>query len=482
MMDDEKTALLFAWPTAGQRKCLVESMDGFARNLADHGRESPFLVSLDCRFEELNSGIASGIRRIAGEYSNTVSVCDYASRELFLGRLKKDFDPEICRYALMYSGELRGPGSNRNAAMLASAGNFVVFTDDDVFCLPGVRGDRIIGTGEPVFSDEPFPVGFYFYASRECLLADIRETSLDVALSHLAFLGRKSEDHSGSVLVTCPGNYGDSGFGRARTALSLKGAERMQLMSESYEKTKLSREVIRIAEQNTISHSMHLMGMQSGYDARVPLPPYFPVGGNEDGFFAMLMRTCFPDSLTVYQDFGYLHDSGETRLFSRDSLISFRPYLAEILMALSISCFPPLSESDPRERMRMLGANFIEVSSLRTVDFIQAIHETWSRGAVAYTEILENLLVQYDKQPNDWTVDVTDHLENIYTMLREPLLLFGDTGCGLTVEQVKNHVSQYGLLLSLWPDLHQAAVSHNREGTGIALPLNSVTYAGFGPS
>jgi hypothetical protein len=472
-MDPEykDSSLFFAWPTAGQRMTLPESLRGFAENLALYGRNNPLLIAVDSSFGELAPALSECIRHIASAYPNPVYYSDKVARTCFAVSLGPEFDPELSAYAFNYTGERRGPGTNRNAILLAAAGGFVVSTDDDVLCLPRIRPSRPGQKKEPVFSSAPFPLDYLYYPDRESLLSDLRETAVDVAGAHLRFLGSKTEGQPGTVLVTNPGNYGDSGFGRARTVLSLKGFPREHLMTMGYERTKLSREVIRIAETDTVSPSMHFMGMQSGYDSTVALPPFFPLNANEDGFFAMILRICHPESLTAYPDFGFLHDSRENRPFKADSLTGFKPYLSELFMALSVACLPPSHVTDPRERMRLLGNHFTETAALKTGDCVEMLFESWSTGAFAYAEILEDLSETCGHLPESWAQDVEAQLENVYEMLREPTLLFGETGCGLTIEEVKYHLDHYGRLLSVWPDIHDKAVILNAEGRGIVVRL-----------
>ncbi len=466
--------VVFAWPTAGRRAGLVESVEGFARNLAEHGRVAPVLVATDFPYEGLDPAVAAETAASARAHGLPFLVSDAKARERFLNRLEGDFDPETAGYAFLAHPDGKGSGRNYNAIMLAAAGGIAVSTDDDVLCRPAVRrGGR--GASTTAFTKAAFPLDYLYRKDREEILADIEPVDVDVAAEHLRFLGAGAAEltdgqlpnGAGIVTVTSPGTYGDSGFGRARTVLSLKGRARDEMTARGYSELKYSREVLRIAETNLVGPSMSFMAMQSGWDCRGLLPPFLPVGRNPDGFFAFVHRLLDPSSLTAFLGFGFLHDSREQRSFEPESLTDFKPYLSELLMALALRCRPSSGTEGVKERFRELSENLGEAASLGTSGFAHFLHDAWSEGAGAYATSLEEAL-DGDCLPEEWGKDTQAHLEAVYEMLREPSYLFGKRGCGLSVEQVRNHAAGYGRLLGIWPDLLEAAALLNAEGRGIA--------------
>ena len=126
-------------------------------------------------------------------------------------------------------------------------------------------------------------------------------------------------------------------------------------------------------------------------------------------------------------------------------------------MALAIKSRPPKDMVSPEARFAVLGGALQEIADMPAGDFVCFLHNAWSKGTVAYAGILEDLLVRHERTPKAWAKDVDIHLENIDEMLREPSYLFGERGCGLSVDQVRNHVAKYGRLLAAWPDIHAAA-------------------------
>jgi len=470
---DPAVPLLLAWPTAGKRASLAESVEGFARNLAEHGRVAPILLATDSPFESLDPAVTAKTAGSARTHGLPFLVSDAKVRERFLNRLERDFDPETVGYAFLPHRDGKGSGRNYNAIMLAAAGGIAVSTDDDVLCRPALRrGCR--GPRAAAYTKAVFPLDYLFRKDREEVLADVEPLGLDVAAEHLRFLGvgaaeftdERLPDGAGTVTLTSPGTYGDSGFGRARTVLSLKGRARDEMKARGYSSLKYSREVLRIAETNLVGPSMNFMAMQSGWDCRRPLPPFLPAGRNPDGFFAFIHRLLDPASLTAFLGFGYLHDSGEPRSFDPASLTAFKPYLSELLMALALRCRPSFGTEGVKERFRELAENLEAAASARTNEFAHFLHDAWSEGAEAYAASLEKALDE--DLPSEWAEDTKTHLEAVYETLREPSYLFGERGCGLSAEQVRGHAASYGRLLGIWPDLLEAAARLDRDGRGIS--------------
>lgn len=75
---------------------------------------------------------------------------------------------------------------------------------------------------------------------------------------------------------------------------------------------------------------------------------------------------------------------------------------------------------------------------------------------MAHVEGLESLLDRYGGEPAAWADDVGEHLDAVNAALSEPTSLFGESGCGLSIEQVRRHFERYGRLLAVWPALHAA--------------------------
>jgi len=479
--------LVCSWPTSGTRACLVESIAGLARNAAEHGQAASFLVASDGEGEGLAPGITEGLADIERRFGFPVEVCNRASRAELFGRLGADFDRELLEYALLPSPDGMGWGCNVNFSLLKAAGKLLVSTDDDIFCLPGrlaSRRDALAGAmhtgatptgatpaeaaGEAVFSREYYPGELFYCRDRGALLAEVEPTEVDVLGAYRRFLGAEASGlldsgsdarQGGRVLVASPGSYGDSAMGSSNTILSLEGAARERLISGGYEGLRYSRELIRIPPRDAVSKSTQLMMTETGFDDRASLPPFLPYGRNPDGLAAVLIRLLYPESLTAYLDFGLLHSSEETRSAGRFELCGYRPHLSALVMAVAVANRPDRSVADPADRFLALGKAIAEAGALKPGRFVDLVHGALSPSLQAYAESLEGLLDRHGRSPGAWAADVEEHLGAVNAALSEPTSLFGEEGCGLSIEQVSRHFDRYGRLLAVWPALHAACAA-----------------------
>jgi len=461
----ESVSLLLAWPTSGRRACLVDSVAGFAANAAEHGRAAPdVLVATDGAGEGLGAGIAEGLAALERRYGFSSILSDQRTRRVEIAALSTDFDPAVLEYALLPCPDGPGWGVNVNAAMLHGAGGLLVSCDDDVFCRPARPAAASASDGSRFSVSAEYQIGaLAYHDSRESVLSSMRPVDVDIIGRYLAVLGRSAcelagrgawRDNDAAALVASPGMYGDSAMGGSRTALSLDGEARERLAAGPYERLRLSRELVRVAPRPTLSPGTQLIMTQTGFDDRVPLPPFLPYGRNPDGLCAVIMRLVYPASLTAYLDFGLLHAPPESRVSTRADLVSYRVNLAELVMALAIANRPAASVVDPAERFRLIGAALVDAAALGNAALVDALYGSWAPQLGRYVERLEAMLDAYGRDPFAWAADVDEHIDAVNVLLREPGALFGATGCGLSIDGVRRHLRLYGTLLACWPELH----------------------------
>lgn len=464
------------WVGAGVRACLVESVESFVHNAVDHGHTPPVVAALDIDEHEIDERERALLQQISKRYGVSIAHSTTSVRQQAMGRLEGDFDPDSMEFAILADTSLSdfpGPGANQNAMLLAHAGQRFISTDDDVYAAPGVVGHR--STGDPrafSYSDTMFPYRIRYFSTRNRLLEELEPLELDIVGQHTGILGakhtrgeEKPDSTLGSVRITTAGAYGDSGMGSARSILRMEDETRAVHFStdEEYGALRLSRELARIPERNIVGPSTHLMGAHFGLDNTRLLPPFLPVGRNADGLFGVMTRIVDLSSLTAFLDFGVYHDPPEPRSFLYKSLIELRPTLADLIMALAVFHRPPTELRDPRERLRQLGATLLEIATLPTGDYLQLLHDDWSKSIYTYAETLEDLLSRYDHSPALWAEDVDAHLEIIYERLREPTSLFTARSGQGSVEQARTLTGRYGRLLVIWPDLWEYFAERNRR-------------------
>jgi hypothetical protein len=397
-----------------------------------------------------------------------ICISDVETRVRFLDSLPPEFDREAIRFAVLQDRLRQGAGTNRNAILLAGSGSHIVSTDDDVSFAPVVRSAQGEGVAD-IASARPCEPRYF--SNRIDLLGSVEVTGLDVESSYRSFFESASD---GFCPVICAGSYGDSGFGEARGFLILEGPSRHSVIESGYERYRLSREVVRIPDHDVMGNGMTFMGMQCAFDAKVLLPPFFPVGRKEDSLFALTLRVLYPESKTLYPAFGFCHDPQTPRNFEHSDLVSFVPAVADIIKSLALESAPSLSKPDPAERMIALGCGIAEAAALDAAGFVSLVHGVWSRSAMAYAEKLESLLEKYEGTPSAWAADVTELLGNVYESAREPAFMFGKNGCGFSVDEARRQAELYGRLLQVWPDLVEYVRSSGDPLSHLAVDLDDL--------
>ncbi len=461
---------LLAWPLGGRVESVMENVAGFIANARESGYDPRVVLALD------SATIPNGM--LACLHECEVLRSTTPDRVAFVNALPNDYDRDVILSFLVKTETNADPSYNRNAILLAAAGDMVISTDDDIRCESALLPDV---SREVTYSHDAMPMNVAVHPDRASALASVLYERVDVVARHFTFLGKRGSDvvanlpefARGGIVLTSPGTYGDSGFSRARGILSLPWGDRSVAISRGYDSCRLSREVVRIPSGPIISGSTHFMGMQSGYDARLLLPPFFPMDKCEDTLFGLMTRVLLPGSLTAYPAFGLYHDPIEPRAYDPATLTSFTPNRADIFMAFAARLCPPSSMTDPCERTIALGSRFREASGLSASDLVDLAHGGLANAALAHAERLEELLDRYGREPASWARDVDAHLENVYGFLRESATVFGPNGSARSISAVRSDLDRFGRFLSVWPELFERAKEMNREGRGIAQSLET---------
>ncbi len=477
-----------AWVTKDRPELLARSVESLQACNRVNGKSPQYAVfddSLDAKS--------------AGPHS--AALVELAGKRAFLDdllRSRPDLPPALAEFALFDPhGNGLAVGANRNAVLLASIGELVMCSDDDIVF-------RFLSPGEPdglelcSFHD---PTSTRPYRDREELLGENALADADIMGWHERPLGRAVSAcvaAAGQGLVTSraapalvgrllkadpvvsatmAGIAGDCGLATPRYLLTLARDDRERVLSseQSYHSALASREMVRAARRLTISDGRFFMATCCGLDNRELLPPFFPVGRNEDGVFAAVLRTVLRDGLVGHLPIAILHDPAGARRFEQGSLGSWAPRISDTLIMLledRRENHLPRSRADGLGRA---GTYLQEVAALRGRDFSAYLLDRWMHGLGPYLEHLENLLRIYSDSPDYWAADIQAHTESVVDALSSPeglvpIDLRPGRSAAEAMELCRIMIREYGQLLSWWPAIVAAARSLRESGRGL-LPL-----------
>ncbi len=392
-------------------------------------------------------------------------------------------------------------GVNRNACLLATPGELSLMTDDDIVCQPAMPEEP---TPALFLSSLMDPLVNNFYADRKQLTESVRTTEVDVLSCHEKLLGRtiggclsalgpdsaldvKSvapasacvfARGSNVVKVTTAGSWGDSGMESPHMFLELNDESRdLLLRSEHlYARAKVSREVLRQISGYTISVVARFAGMNIGIDNRSLLPPFLPVGRNEDGTFAMNLHLCVDDALVGHIPVAVLHSPSDLRRYEPGPIPNPAPRFAEIVSTIASSFRPSPGRSSVSEKLSALARLYVDIGSMNAADFRGHIEALWVSESSRYINFLEYLLDVHHGQTDYWAEDVQSFIERLtdFTVQQSaaiPRELPESQSTEQKIETSRSVVRRFGQLLQWWPVIYDAAGKLREAGIRLAKPI-----------
>lgn len=289
-------------------------------------------------------------------------------------------------------------GANRNLALLLLAGRDFVFVDDDVhvetWSLPKRAPGMLLG-GHGEMREITFfqsrAAAVHALASAPVNVLAEHERWLGAPLAHAPALARGPVDVQpacphmlaqlqagarGCIRVTLAGLAGDSGT-YCPYAIALQSEAVRATYGSSREIWNLavtSREVRRIARQYVVTHDPHCMAYCTGLSNRRLLPPFAPVGRNEDGVFGHLLAFADPDALFIHLPYGIVHDSDRTPAYRKGYMPSVtQTRVCELVEELIRIAGSSTFAESPADRLVRLGRMFGDAGRMKRAAFVSFV-------------------------------------------------------------------------------------------------------------
>lgn len=382
-------------------------------------------------------------------------------------------DPEAGGYTL---------GANRNALMLETLGEHVLYVDDD----------SLAQTARPPAWDEDLAIvglgttqRYWFYPSHAAARDAARFETVDLLGAHEAYLGKpcreviaahRGEIRSGGgpwaahlrdhgvVKVTQNGLVGDSCmFSNIGHLLHARGEGRERLVGDPdmLALAMSSREIIRSPACPTLRMGGLLIGPDWGCDHSAPLPPYFPLYRSSDTSFSNLLS--LTDRSWAFADIPWLvlHEAEPGRRYNERGVAapwrcSAGEALRQLMQAQSATAYR--SHRDP---LGSIGERLLAQAALPPVDFAALV-----RALVG--ELIEMKLARLSHSLES-AVPVSAHYAR--AVRRSVALLqtsLDDPACHVPVElaegrspqealaQLQRLVGRFGALLRGWREIDAA--------------------------
>ena len=471
-------------PTKNRTESLIRCFSSFVGNAQAYGRSIKVCVVDDSRSHQQVVDNRTAVLTLGAKYNVPVVHVSRGDRKRLAKRIADNsgVPAEVAAFALLGNEGIENTfGASRNTLLLLTAGYMTLQVDDDTACFIRTRrraSDDLLFTSQ-------VPLEFWHFDSSELIKEDFSDGKADFFTHNERLLGRsipsllnlnrsrsihveaikpsmvKSLLNADSrIAVTQAGWYGDAGSINALHRLMHNGDsfDRLTRSRDTYHRAIGTRQTARIASGLAVSGNTGLMGVTMGLDNTNLLPPFFPVGRNEDALFARLLRGCFKSRFIGYlPDYLIGHLPMERR---RNLSLSYEPYSGAGIVSVVIDSLIPGYEARPVHAMQAISTGLCAIANTSDREFESYIHQLCAKHLVGRITYLEQLLERRSDAPGYWRSDVGQIILDMKHALLQHRVVFGATDEARRrgdIHTLRSLLFDYARVLEFWPDMYECA-------------------------
>jgi hypothetical protein len=444
--------------------------------------------------------IVDGSRSRANRLATRACVERAAARSERLMQYISPEDARSLRHSLGVRGSLSralspgATGANRNLLVLLTAGEHVLFVDDDVVAETKTMGSRKRGL---VLAGHDEHRECRFATSRRAALAAVQPAQIPLIAAHEELLGLTvrelvvaSAGHVDvrgacphlipglaggrqlSVRLTFAGVVGDSGtYCPKRLLLSTGGTLRRTLWDSerAFDTAMRHREVVRIAPVNAVTHEANCMAMCMGLANDTMSPPFPPLGRNEDGVFGALTAAVDLGAVYGHLSVGVRHDSLRPSRYRSDEVRSARESrLSELIINIVRHATPSIGVTSPDRRLQGIGRVLHDVASLPPGAFVRYVRDITNDTRTREFD-LAAMATRQDACPVYWQRALVSYRKAWEKAAMSeafflPVEFHGLRSTASGYRALQGELTRFGDLLASWPELWRRARLANGHG------------------
>jgi acyl carrier protein len=484
----------------------VRALSSYISNCQDFGKTPRFVVMDDSSDPNTRAEYRRKLLLLKEKLQTEIYYGGADEKRQFLGQLatRTALPADALEFALFgFAGEkLASSGRNRNALLLETIDEGVLSLDDDTICKIMAVSER--GTDLRLLSGRENsgrdPSGIWSCHDPESSNKLFLPVDGDLLEIHEQFLGREVGDcvssaygkekidleqtdaclpsrlksYGGKIRLTLNGLIGDCGWGAPLPYLFLEGDSFHRLTSSesAYQKTLTCRELLRVTVNTVITdQTRNLMSTFFGFDNRVILPPFVPVGRGADYTFAMILSKCYRDNFFAHLPYALIHSPIEKRSFWPGEVQRSAAGidLATLIAAFVDSFDPGSDHSGGEENLIRLGRFLLQFGMLPAPEFEEISRVAIYRHICGLIIELEEKLRQHSEAPDFWAKDVRQYLATLHGNLMRPEIVVPlDLRYGRKIDEsfalMQRLIREYGSLLIHWPSIVQASREIKEQG------------------
>lgn len=470
-----------AFVTADRPQVFNRSLASYLEHFRSHERQITTVVTDDSRSSEAR---AQYLESLAQSGSDIIRYIGRPEKLKFIEQLgRQGIDPEAARFAIggHFVSGVCTTGANRNCILLDTIGELVLSADDDTVCsvVSHPQRDEFLTIG-----NHENPREVWFYTSRTEVTTCQSDPPGDLLASHERLLGKSLSEivaeatpnqmnvdgscrhllaalhrPNAKVVCTMSGMAGDSGAGNPQCFL-LGSKQVLESLNESEAMSRrafASREVLWVSRSHTITHCPQCQGSGLGMANNDLLPPFFPVGRNEDAIFGAL-NLMAQNSFLAHLPIALLHDAETGRRYER--LPSFS--IASLILSLVWDSVPK-PKTALEAALRSVGLRFLELANLPHQEFWEIVAQAVDRQAARTLSTLEsNRTAMGDCSPY-LEAEIESYRRHLCGLMNNDSRHFiphefqKSESMESTAIKTQRLVHDAGILWRTWPDLVEAA-------------------------
>jgi hypothetical protein len=325
-----------------------------------------------------------------------------------------------------------------------------------------------------------------FHTSRDTVTSGMLSSPIDITTAHAVALGESlgsllsrsagdveygnacshmitalgSSDQR-TVRVTFAGVVGDSARYCSHGLLFKSGpvAEQLYNDAELFDKAVTHREVSVVTPKLLVTHDMSCSSYCIGIDNTSLMPPFMPLGRNEDGVWESTLTFVDPIALCAHLPWAVRHDSGRPPRYEELMTSARHSRIADFLLFAVTRIAPTTLTTTISDRMRHLGHLLCDAAALSSDDFRALLME-------AKLSLLSQALMRADAQaggqyPEHWRHAIEAYRRTFLENVQRPDYFLPIEFAGESVdrgfERMRQYIERFGELLIWWPTMWEEA-------------------------
>lgn len=487
------------FPTAERPNVLARAIRSFERHLRKQTYGFETIVSDDSDSTKVTQMYAATLHSLKLEHNMKVRYASRSDRMLYISELaKQGITRETAVFALLgarYPGVIT-TGSAQNTILLDCLDKHILCVDDDVLCRTVTHPERRAGA---LVQGHLNPREQWFFSSRSKLRTNVSwDCECQLFSEQIQILGKKlssivlSEDRetahshlicphlhkvittdcSARVLITVPGVVGDSGAYSFLPWLTIRGRSLSRLVQdeEAMNAALASRQLLSVSQQTTVTHNEFCQSMAIGLANDSDLPPFLPIGRNQDGAFGTLIQLSSPGAI-AHLPIAVSHLPCVPR--KSQAIPEFR--IAEMIIALMKLVCPP-HRIGSAGVVALIGRELEYIATLPSAELLEQLtraSDFYFDGVLASVE--QSLAEQKDR-PAFFLIAVKEYRDLLEQARCEaaamiPVEFRAHLRLSEAVAVLRSILISWGRVLQIWPDMVECARFLSEKGIRISMPV-----------